>query len=314
MTASDVVQVSAAWVPLGAVLLLALAGSGAALDGGLAARAEGRPARGGAALPVLETARLFRQRRRTTVAADSLLWRIGGAGLVVVALLKVVVVPLGPWTLGDLPAGLVWFNAMDVLVWALVWLAGWGPNSTYALVGGYRMLGQALSYELPLMFALTAPAVAAGSLRMGDVVAAQQDLWFVVWMPVAFLVFCWAVLGFAVWGPFATPAGADVAGGVLAESSGVDRWLLLTGRWALLAAGAAFGATAFLGGGQGPWLPPELWVLVKTGVLLAALVLAGRALPALRPDRIPALAWLGVLPLTLVQLLVVSVVVVGGGS
>jgi NADH-quinone oxidoreductase subunit H len=55
-------------------------------------------------------------------------------------------------------------------------------------------------------------------------------------------------------------------------------------------------------------------VLVKSGALLAVLVLAGRWLPALRPDRIPGLAWLGVLPLTLVQLLVVSVVVVVGGS
>jgi NADH-quinone oxidoreductase subunit H len=314
MSAADVVQVSAAWVPLGAVLLLALASGGAAFDGGLSARGEGLPFRRGLGIPATETARLFRQRRRTTVAADQLLWRIGGAGLVVVALLKVLVVPLGPWTLGDLPVGLVWFNAMDVLVWALVWLAGWGPDSTYALLGGYRLLGQALSYELPLMFALTAPAVAAGSLRMGDVVAAQEGLWFVVWMPVAFVVFCWAVLGFAVRGPFATPAGSDVAGGVLAETSGVDRWLLLAGRWALLAAGAAFGATAFLGGGQGPWLPPELWVLVKSGALLAVLVVAGRALPALRPDRIPALAWLGVLPLVLVQLLVVSVVVVVGRS
>jgi NADH-quinone oxidoreductase subunit H len=313
MSAADVVQVSAAWAPLGALLLLALAASGASFDGVLGARAEGSPGRLGAFGPAAETARLFRQRRRTTVAADSLLWRIGGAGLVVVALLKVVVVPLGPWTLGDLPIGLVWFNAMDVLVWALVWLAGWGPNSTYSLIGGYRLLGQALSYELPLMFALTAPAVAASSLRMGDVVAAQEGLWFVVWMPVAFLVFCWAVLGFAVWGPFATPAGTDVAGGVLTETSGVDRWLLLTGRWALLAAGAAFGATAFLGGGQGPWLPAEAWVLFKTGALLAALVVAGRALPALRPDRIPAVAWLGVLPLTLVQLLLVSVVAVVGG-
>lgn len=314
MSAADIVQVSAAWVPVGALLLLVLAGSGAAFDGVLAARAEGLPWQRGAVLPGAETARLLRQRRRTTVAADALLWRIGVAGLLVVALLKVVVVPLGPWTLGDLPVGLVWFNAMDVVVWALVWLAGWGPNSTYALVGGYRLLGQALSYELPLMFALTTPAVAASSLRMGDVVAAQEGLWFVVWMPVTFAVFCWAVLGFAVWGPFATPAGTDLAGGVLTETSGVDRWLLLAGRWALLAAGAAFGATAFLGGGQGPLLPAWLWVLVKTAALLAALVLAGRWLPALRPDRIPGLAWLGVLPLALLQLLVVSVVAVVGGS
>jgi NADH-quinone oxidoreductase subunit H len=310
VTAAEIVQVSAAWVPLGALLLLAMATAAAALDGALVARADGRSWRQGAGTPWAETARLLRQRRRTTVAADRLLWRIAGAGLLLTALLKVVVVPLGGWTLSDMPVGLVWFNAMDVLVWALVWLAGWGPNSVHSLVGGYRFLGQALSYELPLMFALTAPAVAAGSLRVGDIVAAQQGLWFVVWMPVAFLVFTAAVLGFSVWGPFGTPLGADIAGGVLAETSGVDRWLLVAGRWALLAVGSAFGVTLFLGGGAGPLLPGWLWVLVKTAALLAVLVLLRRRLPLLWPERIPAIAWLGALPLILLQLLVVSVVVV----
>ncbi len=102
--------------------------------------------------------------------------------------------------MADSAVGIVWFNALDVAVWALVWMAGWGPNSVHPLVGGYRFLAQALAYELPLMFALTAPAVAAGSLRLTDVVAAQNGLWFVVWMPVAFAVFCLAVAGFSVWG------------------------------------------------------------------------------------------------------------------
>lgn len=313
MTALDVVQVSAAWTPLGALILLTVAAAAAALDGSLVARAEGRSWQQGAGIPWAETARLLRQRRRTTVAADRLLWRLAGAGLLVTALLKVIVIPLGGVTLSNMSVGLVWFNAMDVLVWAMVWLAGWGPNSVHALVGGYRFLGQALSYELPLMFALTAPAVAAGSLRIADIVAAQQGLWFVVWMPVAFLVFCAAVMGFSVWGPFSTPLGVDIAGGVLAESAGIDRWLILAGRWALLTAGAAFGVTLFLGGGAGPLLPAWLWVLVKTALLLAVLILLRRRLPALRPDRIPAVAWLGVLPLILAQLLVVSVVVVGRG-
>lgn len=313
MNPGQIVQVSAAWVPLGAVVLLLMAAAAAAFDGVTTAREEGRPWRQGAALPWAETARLMRQRRRTTVSADLLLWRIAGAGLLVAALLKVVVIPLGTWTLSDMSVGLVWFNAMDVLVWALVWMAGWGPNSPHALVGGYRFLGQALSYELPLMFALTAPAVAAESLRVGDIVAAQQDLWFIVSMPVAFVVFCAAVLGFAVWGPFGTPLGPDIAGGVLAESSGVDRWLIVTGRWSLLTAGAGFGAALFLGGGAGPLLPDWLWSLVKTGLLLAVLVLLRPRLPALRPERMTGAAWLVVLPLVLLQVLLVSLIAVGRG-
>ncbi|WP_369131265.1 NADH-quinone oxidoreductase subunit H [Modestobacter roseus] len=306
-------QVSSAWVPLAAALLLAVAAAAAALDGALAARSLGHHPASGLLTPVAETARLFRQRRRSTLAADVPLWRIGGAGLLTAALLMVVVVPLGRWTVADLAVGVVWFNAMDVLLWAAVWLAGWGPNSAHALVGGFRFLAQALAYELPLMFALTTPAVAAQSLRLGDLVAAQEELWFVVWMPVAFVVFCGAVLAFSVWGPFAAATGSTTAGGVLAETSGVDRWLVTAGRYALLTAGAAFGATAFLGGGQGPLLPAWLWTLLKTAALLAVLVALRRRLPVLRPERLVAPAWLVVLPLTLLQLLVVSVVVVVRG-
>jgi NADH-quinone oxidoreductase subunit H len=301
---ASVTAVAGAWAVLAlpAVLLL---GVGAAA---LQARGDGVPRP--ASAPVAGSARLLRQRRRATVDADSLLWRVAVLGLPVTAALMVVVVPFGRWTPADLDVGVVWFNAMDVVVWALVWLAGWGPNSTFGLVGGYRFLGLALGYELPLMFALTAPAVGAQSLRMADVVAAQQGLWFVVWMPLAFAVYCLGVVAFSVSGPFRAPAGPDLAGGVLAEASGVDRLLVLAGRYALLAAGAAFAVPAFLGGGLGPVLPAWLWSVLKTALLLAGLVWLRRRVPVLRPDRFAEAAWTLLLPLTLLQLLVVSVIVV----
>ncbi|MBN9151137.1 MAG: NADH-quinone oxidoreductase subunit H [Cryobacterium sp.] len=298
-----------AWALLAPVVLGVLALAGAALNGVFVARAEGRPALSGAARPVLEVMRLMRQRRRVTVAADRLLWRIGGMALLVIALLKTAVIPLGPWILADISVGIVWFNAMDVMVWAGMWLIGWGANSAHALAGGYRFLAQAVSYELPLMFALVTPAVAAHSLRVSEVVDAQQDLWFVVWMPVAFLVFCGSVLAFSAWGPFATAAGADIAGGILTEVSGVDRLLIMAGRYALLATGAAFAVALFLGGGSGPLLPDWLWTIVKTLVLLAGFIAVSRRLSAIRPDRLAEVAWIVVLPLALLQTLVVSIIV-----
>lgn len=297
---------------LAAGLLLVTAWFAAGLDGVLAARAGGAPLGRGVGAPLAETARLLRQRRRSTLAADTLLWRVGGAGLVVVPLLMVAVVPFGSAPLFDSEVGVVWFNAADVLVWALVWLLGWGANSTWSLVGGYRFLAGAIAYELPLMFALTAPGLAAASLRLSDIVAAQQGVWFVVWMPVAFVVMCLGVAGFSVWGPLSPAAAADVAGGVLAELSGPDRLLVQAGRYLLLAAGSAVAATLFLGGGNGPLLPGWAWVLVKTLVVLAGLVTLRRRLPLLRPDRFLELGWLVLLPATLLQLLVVALVVVGG--
>ena len=321
-TSSALTTVNAAWAVLGIVLVVALAWFAAVVDGAADTRGARAPAgdrsltrAGRAALgrPVQEVARLLRQRRRVTVEADTPLARIGSGGLLVVAALMVIVIPLGQWTVFDLPVGVVWFNAMDVCVWALVWLAGWGPNSTHSLVGGYRFLAHGLGYELPLMFALVGPPVAAHSLRVGAVAAAQQDLWFVVWMPVGFTVYLVGVLGFSVFGPFAAARGVDLAGGVESELSGLDRLLFTSGRYALLAAGAAFAVPMFLGGGAGPLLPGWLWVLVKTVIVLTGLVLLRRRVPVLRPDLFMELGWLVLLPAALVQVLVVSVVAVWRG-
>jgi NADH-quinone oxidoreductase subunit H len=305
---SSVTAVAPGWALAAVTILGALVAAAAMLDGVLAARAGGRS--GGVARPLGEVARLMRQRRRTTVEADSLLWRIGGAGLLVTAALMVTVVPLGEWTIFDLDVGVMWFNAMDVMVWALVWLTGWGANSVHSLVGGYRFLAHGLGYELPLMFALVAPAIAAESLNVGRVAAAQDGLWFAVWMPVAFLVYLLGVAAFSVWGPFAPAIGTDIAGGARAELSGVDRLVFEAGRYALLAAGAAFAVPMFLGGGAGPFLPAWAWVLVKTLALLAVLVWLRRRLPALRPDKFMEVGWMVLLPAVLLQDLVVAVIAV----
>lgn len=291
----------------------ALGGLGLLLCLGLyAATLNGVSAAGGAGprTALYEVARLMRQRRRTTVAADTLLWRAGGVGLIVAASLMVTVVPLGRWTLADLDVGVLWFNAMDVMVWALVWLAGWGPNSAHSLVGGYRFLAHGLGYEMPLMFALVAPPIAAQSLRVADVAAAQRGLWFVVWMPVAFLVYCLGAVAFSVWGPFSAALGADIAGGVSAELSGVDRLVFQAGRYTLLAASAAFAVPMFLGGGAGPLLPAWSWVLLKAIGLLSMFVWLRGRLPVLRPEKFLEIGWMVLLPLTLVQDLVVALIVV----
>ena len=293
------------------ILLCALAYVAVTLDAVLSARQLG--VRGGWTAPLSRAARLLRQRRRTTVAADTLLWRVGGAGMFIGAFLIVAVIPMGRWVLADPDVGIVWFNVVDVMVWALVWLTGWGANSTHSLVGGYRFLAHGLAYELPLMFALVAPAIAAGSLGVGDVVAAQDGLWFVVWMPVAFLVYLVGVTGFSVWGPFAPALAADIAGGVLAELSAVDRLVFQAGRYLFLVAGAAFSVPLFLGGGSGPVLPGWAWVLVKTVAVLAVLVWLRRKVPLVRPDRFMEIGWMVLLPAVVVQDLLVSLIVVSGG-
>src|SRR6266498_3970878 len=226
------VEVAAWW---GGLVLLALLAVFASATSALEAALSGRPA----AEPLWTVAGLLVQQRRRTLAADALLWRASGIVLLVAGVLAAVVVPLGGSVVSDLSVGVVWFNAMEIVAWAAVWLAGWGANAAFSLVGGYRFVAQGLAYELPHMFALTTVAVGAGSLNVGDVVEAQQGLWFVVWMPVAFLVYLLSVLAMSFSRPFDQAVGPDLAGGATSELSGVDRLVFGAGRKVLFVAGAA---------------------------------------------------------------------------
>jgi NADH-quinone oxidoreductase subunit H len=289
------------------VVLVLFAIGGGTFDRALAARAAGsRPYEH----PLHTAAGLLVRQRRRTLAADVVLWRAGGVALLVAAVLASLATPWGRWAVADLSIGVVWFNAMEVVAWAAVWLVGWGANSAFSLVAGYRFVAQGLAYELPHMFALITAAVGAGSLRVGDVVAAQAGLWFVVWMPIAFVVYLVSVLAMAFFPPFDHATARDAAGGVLAELSGVDRLVFVSGRWLLLVSGAAMAVPLFLGGGQGPLLPDWTWSLLKTAAVLALLLWAGRRMPTIRMDRFQEIAWMVLIPATLVQALAVSIVVI----
>ncbi|UGT70913.1 NADH-quinone oxidoreductase subunit H [Nocardia gipuzkoensis] len=292
------------------VVVLALVWAVEVADSVLRARIADARATGAVSAPLQSATLLVGQQRRRTLAADTLLWRSGGLALLIAAVLAAALVPIGTSVVVDSSVSLVWFNTLEVVAWAAVWLAGWGANSAYSLVGAYRFVAQGLAYELPHMFALICAAVGAGSLRITDIVAEQDDLWFAVIMPVAFAVYLLSVPAMSFSPPFATATGGDIAGGVFAEVSGVDRLVLVVGRRALFVAAAAMAVPLFLGGGAGPWLPGWLWSLIKTLAVLAVLIWMGRRWPAIRMSRYMEVAWVVLLPLILLQALVVSIVMV----
>jgi NADH-quinone oxidoreductase subunit H len=298
------------------VLLAAATWAASAWDAALAARAAGTSGGIGPAIaaPLRAVARLLVGQRRRLVAGDRVLGVVGGAVLPVAALLAAAVLPLGERPVAELSAGVVWFNAMEVLAWAAVWMVGWGSNSAFGLVGGYRFVAQGLAYELPHMFAIITAALGAESLRVTTIVEAQRDLWFVAVMPVAFVVYLMSAAAMTFWGPFGAPVARDVAGGAMAELPGVDRLVFVGGRWMLLVVAAAMAVPLFLGGGGGPLMPAWAWVAVKTAAVLAVLVWLRRRLPTVRMDRYVEFAWVVLIPLTIAQALVVALVVLQRGG
>lgn len=292
------------------VVLLAFVVVGAAASAGAQAVAAGRRITAAElAEPLRSGTRLLVVRRRTTLHPDALLWRIGGGSVLVTAVIALAAVPIGDRAVVQSSVGIVWFNAVETLLWAALWLCGWGANSVHGLVGGYRFLALALAYELPFMLSLITAAVYGQSLDPAVVAGSPGGPWAVVVMPVAFLVYLLSGLAFSFWGPFAQPVAGDAAGGVLAELSGVDRLVVLVGRYAWLFVTAAMSVPLFLGGGAGPVLPEVAWQVLKTVLVLVALVIARWSLPLVRSDRFEEIAWVVLLPAVLLQALAVSLLV-----
>ncbi len=265
--------------------------------------ATGRPAlRRALTLPAQRAALLLLQRPTVTERPDGATWALAPALLAAMAAAALVTVPLGRGAgLVEVPDGIVLFGAAMALVMVAVYLNGWSPNSPFPLIGGYRFVAQALSYEMPLALVLIAAALPAESLSFTDIAASQQELWNVVRQPLGLPLYLVAAVGLAFWGPLATPDSTDLAGGTRAELSGPQLLAWEFSRAAVLVAVAAAGAAAFLGGGYGPLLPGPAWMAVKTVGLLAVVVLAGHLVARVRLERFVVVSWAVLIPLALLD-------------
>lgn len=299
-----------AWAAVAVPLALAVvAGIAATADAVTGAVLAGRRPRTGVLSPLRRTVGLLLTQRRSTSVPDSLLWRFGGGGVLVVACVATVVVPLGAWSAADLSVGVVWWSGFIAVLWVLLHMIGYSANAGFPLVGGYRFLAQAMAYEMPMAISIICAALAAHSLRVGAVVSAQHGLWFAVWMPAAFVIFLICGLAASFYGPFSTPTSPALGGGLLAELSGIDRLVVLAGRYLVLASVAGFGTAMFLGGGAGPLLPAPVWTLLKTAAVLTVLIGARWRWPQIRTERFEEIGWVVLLPLSVLQALIVSLVV-----
>lgn len=256
------------------------------------------------AWPVREAASLVLQQRMSTERPDRELWAFAPALLGGVAATALVVVPLSPHVaVADVAGGIVLFGAAMALDMVAVYLQGWSANSTLPLIAGYRFIAVALSYEMPVALVLIAVALPARSLAVGDIVRSQAHLWNVVRQPLGLPIYLVPALGMAFWGPLALPEAQDLAGGTSLEVSGAQLLVWRIAQLAVLVTVSAMGAAAFLGGWQGPGLPPAVWMVLKTLALLTLLVATRHVLGRVRLERFVVVAWAVFIPLALVDVL-----------
>ncbi len=255
--------------------------------------------------PLRRTALLLSTRRTTTERPDSQAWALAPALLAAMAAVGVATVPLGrEVAVADVADGIVLFGAAMAIVMIAVYLHGWAANATLPLLGGYRFIAVALSYEMPLALVLIAAALPAESLSVGAIIESQDSVWNVVRQPLGLPLYLVAGTGLAFWGPFQLPDGPDLAGGTLAEASGPARLVWQVSRACVLVAVALAGAAVFLGGWQGPLLPGPLWTALKTLLLLGLIVTMGHTVARVRLERFVVVSWAVLIPLALVDVFV----------
>ncbi len=240
--------------------------------------------------------------------ADKPVFVLAPAVVLLAVLLSFAVVPFAPrLVIADLDIGLLFFLAMSSMAVYSIVLGGWASNNKYALLGSLRAVGQMLSYEVFMALSLMGVVMLAGSFNLGAIVLAQQRLWFCVPQLIGLAVFFIAGLAETRRLPFDLPeAENELVAGYHTEYSGMKFATFFIGEYLGITLISAMIVTLFFGGWLGPWLPPLLWFVVKTLIVIAVFFLIRGALPRPRYDRLMEFGWKAMLPLALVNLLVTA--------
>ncbi|MBY0474974.1 MAG: NADH-quinone oxidoreductase subunit NuoH [Nitrosomonas sp.] len=254
--------------------------------------------------PVADFLKLLTKEHFVPPFADRNIYIIAPIIVPFTALLSFVVVPVSDdWWLADLNIALLFILALSSLRVYGIMLGGWASNSKYPLFGGLRSAAQMISYELPMSLALMGVVILSGSFSLVDIVAAQE-LPFIIFQPIGFMIFL--VCGIAETNrlPFDLPeAENELASGYNTEYGDIKFAFYYLGEYIGVLLIAALIAVLFLGGWHGPWLPGVFWFMLKTLVLIFLFFWLRTSLPRLRYDQLMNSGWKLLLPAALINLL-----------
>jgi len=210
--------------------------------------------------------------------------------------------------LADLNIGILYVVAISSIATIGVFMAGWGSNNKYSLLGAMRNVAAVVSYEIPLVVTIIGVVLIAGSLSMNDIVVAQERMPFILLQPLGFLLFFISGCAEINRSPFdLMEADSELVAGFHTEYSGMKFALFYLVEYGEALAIASIITTLFLGGWQGPVLPPWLWFLIKVIAVFFAMVWTRTTFPRVRIDQLMALAWKFLLPLALINLLITGI-------
>lgn len=276
--------------------------------------------RWGWAQPLADALKFLQKEDLVPAEADDKVFRLAPYVMIAGTIATFVVIPLGPTVVArDLDIGVFYVLAISSLSTLGVLMAGWSSGNKYSLIGGIRAGAQLIAYELPLVLAVVAVAIQAGTLSLTGIVAAQATpLWtiggFDIALPyvlsgqiIGFVVFLVASLAELNRTPFDLPlAESELTMGYVTEYSGLRFTMFFLGEYAGMVSISAIVATLYLGGFWAPGLSADAldiagpFILALKIFLVAFLMIWIRwTYPRIREDQLQAMAWKWLIPLTL---------------
>ena len=241
--------------------------------------------------------------------------------LVVTVFMGFAVLPMGRnMVLVDIDAGLLFFFAMGAATEISIFMAGWSSRNKYSLLGAMRAIAQMISYEVVLLLSAVCVVMIAGSLRLTDIVDAQNQYswglphWYIFtpWGLGAFIMYAIAATAETNRSPFDLPEGeSELVAGYHTEYSGFKFALFFLGEYLAMFSISGMGTTLFLGGWSAPlsvlnFIPSWIWFFGKVMLSIFVFIWMRGTLPRLRQDQLMNFAWKFVLPFTLLDLLVTA--------
>ncbi len=237
---------------------------------------------------------------------DKPLYIIAPILIFVPVLVSFVVIPFDArLVVKDINVGILVILAFSSLTILSILMAGWGSNNKYALMGAVRSIAQNIAYEIPLLLALLPVIMMTNSFSLNAIVEAQRGLWFVVYQPVAFVIYFICCVAETNRTPFDLPeAESELVAGYHTEYSGMRFALFFLAEYTNMFIVSAIAATFFLGGYQGPFLPGIVWFLLKSYLLVFVIMWLKWTFPRVRFDQLLNISWKALIPLAFINLLV----------
>lgn len=178
-----------------------------------------------------------------------------------------------------------------------------------------------ISYEIAMGAAFASVFLYSGSMSTSEIVAAQEDRWFVLLLPVSFIIYIVTMVGETNRAPFDMPESeGDLVGGFNTEYSSIKFAMFMLAEYVNMVTVSAVSVTLFLGGWRAPypistfweganhgWWP-MLWFVVKVQLLLFFFIWLRGTLPRVRYDQLMKLGWKVLIPVSVVWLMLVATV------